>query len=108
MYVSQITRRLTFPFQFGTHTSKVGSERDGALLSKIFLGNQLRTYSLPPTQGLPKKKEEYKKMVPVSYKTLLITAGISGALLAFMLYVRREKEAGNFSIIFLSFFQFKK
>ena len=55
----------------------------------------LRHFSLPPTQDLPKKKQEYGKRGPVSYKTLLITAGITGALLTFMLYVRREKEAGN-------------
>ena len=67
------------------------------LFSSKLLNNyrSLRPFSLPPTQGLPKKKEEYGKRGPVSFKTLLITAGISGALLAFMLYVRREKEAGK-------------
>ncbi|XP_032798434.2 LOW QUALITY PROTEIN: protein SCO1 homolog, mitochondrial [Daphnia magna] len=52
----------------------------------------LRSLSSVSSQGLPKKKEEYGRKGPISYKTLLITAGLSGALLAFMLYVRREKE----------------
>lgn len=55
----------------------------------------LRSLSSVSSQGLPKKKEEYGRKGPISYKTLLITAGLSGALLAFMLYVRREKETGN-------------
>lgn len=104
MFISQITRRFICHFRFGTHVAKVESETNGILLSRIFLKpSQLRAYCLPPTQSLPKKKEEYRKKIPVSYKTLLITAGISGALLAFMLYVRKEKEAGNFLDYYSSF-----
>ncbi|XP_046441026.1 protein SCO1 homolog, mitochondrial-like [Daphnia pulex] len=56
-------------------------------------GPGLQSFSNPTSQGLPKKKEVFGKKGPISYKTLLVTAGLSGSLLAFMLYVRKEKEA---------------
>jgi hypothetical protein len=59
-------------------------------------GPGLQSFSNPTSQGLPKKKEVFGKKGPISYKTLLVTAGLSGSLLAFMLYVRKEKEAGIF------------
>ena len=50
--------------------------------------------SLPPTQSLPNRNKDYGKKGSMSWKTFLATAGVGGALLAFMLYVRREKEMG--------------
>ena len=54
-----------------------------------------RYCSVPPTQNLPKKSKGLGKKGPMSWKTFAVTAGISGSLLAFMLYIRREKEIGE-------------
>nr|CAH0109615.1 unnamed protein product [Daphnia galeata] len=54
---------------------------------------RIQNFSSPSFRGLPKKREVLGRKGPLSFKTLLVTAGLSGALLAFMLYVRREKES---------------
>ena len=62
---------------------------------------RIQNFSSPSFRGLPKKREVFGRKGPISFKTLLVTAGLSGALLAFMLYVRREKESGSLFINFL-------
>ena len=60
---------------------------------------------------IPKNSKDFGKRGPVTWKSFLATAGITGGLLAFMLHVRKEKEIGNYIIILtfsllIVFFQF--
>lgn len=47
---------------------------------------------LSTVDQLPKRKEHGKGKGPISWKTLTITLGIGGIFLAFMLYVKNEKQ----------------
>lgn len=68
----------------------------------------LRWNTGPSAEGpvqVPKRPQgNFGKRGPLTWKTFFGTAGIGGALLAFMLYVRNEKELGKVpSIVFISF-----